>query len=282
VFIGLIFFHEGLRLDLALARRPGRFLRPVSWGAVVALGVFPAAAFGAGRLFGLAGDDLTGLIIIAAMPCSLTSAMVIAEKAGADDLTAVVLLAALNLLGLASIPLNLSLWLGRGVEVRPLAIVVKLVLYLFLPLVLGQVLRRIGPGLVRRLEPAAGFLPPLCLGLIVYAAFADETQRLLALKWHTVFHLLWPCLALHLTLLGLAFVGGRWLFGLKDRVNRAVTVVASEKPITVAVAVWSMSFQAAHPLAVFPMVMLYVAQIVTDSVWAGFARDSASRGRNLD
>ncbi len=272
LFIGLIFFHEGIRLDLSLARHPGRFLRPVSWGAVVALGVFPAAAFGVGRLFGLAGDDLIGLIIIASMPCSLTSAMVITEKAGADGLTAVILLVSLNLLGLATIPLNLSLWLGRAVEVRPAAIVVKLVLYLFLPLVLGQALRRVGPVLVRRIEPATRFLPPICLGLIIYAAVSDETERLLSLKWHTVFHLLWPCLVLHLALLGLAFAGGRWLFGLRGRVNRAVAVVASEKPITVAVAVWSMSFQAAHPLAVFPMVMLYVAQIVIDSVWAGASR----------
>jgi len=277
VFIGLIFVHEGIRLDLAPARHPGRFLRPLSWGAVVALGAFPAAASFVGRLFGLAGDDLTGLIIISAMPCSLTSAMVIAEKAGADDLTAVVLLVTLNLLGLATIPLNLSLWLGRAVEVSPLAIVIKLAFYLFLPLALGQALRRLGPALVRRIEPAARFLPPLCLGLIIYAAFADETERLLALRWHTVFHLLWPCLTLHLAMLGLAFIGGRWPFGLTGRVNRAVAAVASEKPITVAVAVWSMSFQNAHPLALFPMVTLYLAQIVVDSVWAraGSARDEA-------
>ncbi len=272
LFIGLIFFHEGTRIYLAPALHPVRFLRPLSWGIVVALVTFPAAAFFLGRLFGLTGDDLTGLIIIAAMPCSLTSAMVIAEKAGADGLTAVVLMVTLNLLGLATIPLNLSLWLGRSVEVCPLTIMIKLVFYLFLPLALGQALRHYGPVLVRRFEPIARFLPPLCLGLIVYAAFADETERLLALKWHTAFHLLWPALTLHLAMLGLAFIGGRWPLGMTGRVNRAVAVVASEKPITVAVVVWSMSFQTAHPLAAFPMVMLYIAQIVTDSIWAGIAR----------
>ena len=225
--IALIFLMEGLRLHLGQLAHPVRFLKVIAWAVLLTALLYPALAFGAARLFGLQGDDLIGLVLICAMPCSLASATVIAEKAGGDMVVAMVLLVILNLLGLVTIPLNLKLWLGWCAEVAPGEIVWKLLLYLFLPVGLGIGAARVAPRLTRLVHPLLRIVPALCLGAIVYVSCARESTALAAVRFDEFLHLVLPALGVHLGMLGLAYSVGPRLVHLGRAVNRSASIISS-------------------------------------------------------
>jgi predicted Na+-dependent transporter len=266
--VALIFLGEGVKLDLSRLASPSRYVKPALLGLVMAFLVFPAGAFLMAKLFSLQSDYLVGLVLICSLPCSLASATVISANADGDSTAALFLLLALNLVGLVATPELLRLWLGGAAHVDDADIMLKLVLYLFIPVAAGQLLKWAAPALAARLRPAFRYVPALCIAVIIYASCAKESARIEALSLGGVLHLLAPCLLLHAAVLALSFGSGRYLLHLEERVNRAVAVICSEKPLSLAVALWSLSFAKDHPLAVFPPVMIYIVQVLLDSAWA--------------
>ncbi|MDK2956369.1 MAG: solute carrier family 10 (sodium/bile acid cotransporter), er 7 [Desulfovibrionales bacterium] len=266
--VALIFLGEGVKLDLSRLASPRRYAKPVVLGAVVAFGFFPAGAYLLAQVFALSPSYMVGLVLISCLPCSLASAMVIASNAGGDSVAALCLLLSLNIIGLVAVPECLQLWLGGSVHVDDVDIMLKLVLYLFAPMTAGQLLKRAAPGFVRRIRPALRYIPAVCIGLIIYAWCSKESRLIAAQSVEDIILVAIPSVLLHASALALSYGVGRRVLNLEPRVNRAVAVVCSEKPLSLAVALWSLSFAKSYPLAIFPPVVFAILQVLLDSVWA--------------
>jgi solute carrier family 10 (sodium/bile acid cotransporter), member 7 len=89
-------------------------------------------------------DLFGGLFIAAVVPCTLASASVWTRKAGGDDSIALMTTVITNLACVVVVPLGIWLVLSQQVQIDTANQVTKLAILVVLPLVLAQVMRRIG------------------------------------------------------------------------------------------------------------------------------------------
>jgi predicted Na+-dependent transporter len=270
--VALIFLGEGIKLDVSRLAAPQRYVKPALFALAMAFVFFPAGAFILAKVFSLQTDYMVGLVLISCLPCSIASAMVISTNAGGDRLTAMCVLLVLNLAGLVAVPETLRLWLGGATHVDDVDIMIKLILYLFAPVTAGQLLKGLAPGFALRIRPAFRYVPALCISVIIYASCSKESRLIASQSVEDIVLVAIPCVLLHVAVLWSAYGIGRRLMGFTPQVNRAVAVVCSEKPLSLALALWSLSFAQSHPLAVLPPVVFSLLQVLLDSVWASHLR----------
>jgi len=143
--IPLIFLVNGYqtRLDRLSLRK--RFVGVLLTGVVIGLLLSPFIGLGTAALLGLPASAALGLVVMASMPPTLSSGVIMTENAGGQTLWAMLLTILLNLIGIFTIPFVLSLTLETGAEVvvSPWPLLLRLLLVVLLPFVLGGLLRRI-------------------------------------------------------------------------------------------------------------------------------------------
>ncbi len=268
LLVALIFVSQGTELDLKHLIHSMGFLRVIVWAVFLSLILFPFVAWVAAKVFAMPEAIMVGFILVCAAPCTLAAGPTVAARAGGDELTAIILIVFLNFLGLFTFPENLKFWLGATTHVDDVDLILKLVSYLFVPIIIGQVLRVSSPKLIKKGKTLFRYLPVVCLSLIVYASCSAEWVLMRELKLSEVLYILIPCLCAHYFIFGLSFFGGKYILKISDRVNRATTIICSEKPLTLSVAIWSMAFAHTYPKAIFPIIIFYIAELLTDSAWA--------------
>jgi predicted Na+-dependent transporter len=106
------------------------------------------------------------------------------------------------------------------------------------------------------------------LGIIVYLSCSAQAGRLKELTITHFTSLLLPSVAVHLLLLAAAYTGARYLFRLQEPACRSLAIVCSQKTLPIAIAVWSIAFGEAYPLAVLPALVFHPSQIFCDGVLA--------------
>ncbi|MFZ0451920.1 MAG: bile acid:sodium symporter [Desulfatiglandaceae bacterium] len=269
--VALIFVGQGTELDFKQLIHAMKFLRVILWAVFLSLILFPFIAWVGAKVFSMPDATMVGFILICAAPCTLAAGPTVAARAGGDELTAIILIVFLNLLGLFTYPENLKVWLGAATHVDDVGLILKLIFYLFIPIIIGQVLRFSSPKLIRKGKTYFSYLPVICLSLIIYASCSAESVIMNELKLSEVLYILVPCLCVHYFIFGLSFFGGKYILKISDRVNRATTIICSEKPLTLSVAIWSMVFAHTFPKAIFPIIIFYIAELFTDSTWASIS-----------
>ena len=278
--VGLIFFGQGMELDIKQLKHLRGFVKIIVWGVFVSFIVYPVVAWVAAKAFSMPKDIMAGFLIVCASPCTLAAGPAIAARARGDALTAIILILTLNFVGLVAFPENLKFWLGSVTRINDIDVILKLIFYLFIPVIAGQGFRLKAPDLVKKGKPILYYLPVICLSLIIYASCSQESRLLWELKFSNIFLILLPSLCVHLFMFALIFLTGRYILKFYGPYNRAITIICSEKPLTLSVAVWSMAFAKMHPLAIFPIIIFYIVEIVTDSFWAiTLARSSSDTVR---
>ena len=87
----------------------------------------------------------SGIMVIAAMPPTLSSGIVITENAGGDSILAMILTVSLNLIGLITIPVVIKLIFSNmsSINVHSEELFFKLLLIIFVPFVIGNTLKRV-------------------------------------------------------------------------------------------------------------------------------------------
>jgi sodium/bile acid cotransporter 7 len=262
---------DSRRLGLALTR-PG----PVLWALAVSYGLLPSIAWAAGAL--LPSPDLrVGLLIIASVPCTLASAVLWTRLAGGNEAVALLVV----LLGTAVSWLVTTLWLTMTtparVDLDSAGLMQNLAVVLVVPVALGQGIRL----LPRAAEAAARYKTPL--GIISRALIlAILLRAAMGLGEHTAgvsaFALaltVLVCVAVHLTALVVGLVGGRALgFARADGI--AAAFAGSQKTLPVGLFLFEAYYKSEYPLAVVPLVLYHVGQLVIDT----FVADRLAAGRN--
>jgi sodium/bile acid cotransporter 7 len=256
---------EGRRL-LGAIGRPGGVLLAM----LISYGCLPGLAVAVGSL--LSPVDLRlGLLIMASVPCTLSSAVLWTRHAGGDEAVALLIVMLTNGLGWLVAPLWLSLApvAESRVSLDAVAMMRSLVLVLVLPVIAGQVLRLLPgvPALSRKLAKATSVAARLLVATTLVAATAlaagglgETAPGMLALTAAA-------CVGTHLTGVFLGLVAGRLIR--LDRADRiAIGFAASQKTLPVGLMLVNGYYLADYPLAVLPLVVYHAGQLLVDTLIA--------------
>jgi sodium/bile acid cotransporter 7 len=125
---------------------------------------------------------LFGLFFLCALPSTVSSSIALTAAARGDVPSALFNATLSNLLGVFVTPLWVSLRLASAGQGLPLGnVVLDLVIWLLLPLFLGQVARRFIGGFVARHRRAVAAVDRGTILLLVYTSFCDSVKSSL---WH--------------------------------------------------------------------------------------------------
>lgn len=140
------------------------------------------------------------------------------------------------------VPYELRLVLSTGstqtVSVEPGSLVVKLILTVLVPSVLGKVAREVSKhvqGLVARYKTQLSLFSTLNLACIVWQTLSGARSTLLQQPFAAVVLVVVASSLLHVVMLGMNAVVVRWLLRLPFREGVAVLIMASQKSAPVAV-----------------------------------------------
>lgn len=264
----LIFFCQGLGLERKQLHEGAGILKSLGWGFVVCQILGPILGYLTVHSLNWHPDNQVGFILICCMAPTLVSGAVLATRAGGDTATALILAVGLNLIAVLTIPLNLQWSLGAVVRLDTVGLLIKLLFLVLAPAVVGQIVRRRNPHWTEERDRIIRIFPIIALGIIVYLSCSSQAHRLRELTLTGLGSLLLPSLAVHLILLVAGYVGGRYLFGIPKSTCRSLAIVCSQKTLPIAIAIWSIAFAQAYPLAVVPPLVFHPSQILCDGVLA--------------
>lgn len=278
----VIFLCQGAGIDARRFGQAGAYAALLGWGAILALVVAPAVGWAAMELLGWSGSDRLGFLLMCCMGPTLVSGIVLATQAGGEREAAALLTIALNLLAVVTIPFALALTVGGAGAVDRWSLLLKLVLLVLLPAIVGQLLRRRAPAAVEGLGGTIRLLPVILLACTIYLALSERADHLRAIEPRRLLVLVLTAAAVHYLLMGLGYFGARR--GLRsDRARAtALAVVGSQKTIPVAIAVWSTEFAVDHPLAIIPPIVFHLTQIYGDGILAGWWGRRCARRAQAD
>jgi sodium/bile acid cotransporter 7 len=243
--------------------------RAALWAAGLSYGLVPLLGWGAAALLGTLGQpDLgLGLLIVTAVPCTLTSATVYTRLAGGHDATALLVTFLTTSLSWLITPAWLALTAGARFRVDLPDLMAGLFLGLVAPVALGQLARWPARGrgwATRGQRPVAAAARALILVTILQAAvLAVRRWAEAAPPGAAVALAAAAALAVHLTAAAVAYRGGA-LLGL-DRPGRvAATFAGSQKTLPISLLLIDGHFRA-QGLAVLPALAYHVGQLIVDT-----------------
>jgi solute carrier family 10 (sodium/bile acid cotransporter), member 7 len=178
---------------------------------------------------------LSGLVVLGCLPTTITSSVVYTREAGGNVAAALFNATLGNSLGVVVAPLSIVLLLGQQGQMQLLPAVVKLGSLVVLPVLVGQVARRVSPKLAT-LSRSGSIVINLCLLLIIFNSISDSVDKGISATAGDIATVVAVALFGHVLLLAAAWFGSsaRWLgFSPADRV--AATLCASQKTIALGI-----------------------------------------------
>ncbi len=182
VVIVLIFFFSGLILDARQTRSGLMDLRGIIAALIIIFLVAPVV----GAMFGvlpLNTGIIIGIFLVAAMPTTLSSGVVMTGAAGGNMAQALAITILANGFAVFTIPVALSLLLellggSAVVVIDKAAIMIKLGFYVFLPLCAGLTLKLLAKSSVNRFAYRLQVLNQLLILAIVWMAMSQARDAI--------------------------------------------------------------------------------------------------------
>lgn len=273
-----ILFCMSVTLDGRRFRQAVLNPTPVLWAVLVNVGLIPLAA-SLCLPWQASPDFAVGLMIVASVPCTLAAASVWTRRAGGNDAVSLLVTLVTNAGCVLYTPVWLRWLAGEGAHLNVVEMMHTLLLTALVPTALGQVVRWLAPcaAWADRNKITLGVLAQLGVLSIVFASASDGGHRMTqgaelattehpAPGWAALAIIGVSCAGLHLSAMGVAWVGARGL-----RLDRgdaiAVAFAASQKtlPIGVLIATDPRLFGTEYPWAVFSMLIYHTLQLFIDT-----------------
>ncbi|MEU8498802.1 bile acid:sodium symporter family protein [Streptomyces lavendulae] len=283
--VALLFFLYGARLSTREALDGLRHWRLHVTVLACTFVLFPLLGLAAR---GLAPTLLTpplysGLLFLCLVPSTVQSSIAFTSIARGNVPAAICAGSFSSLAGIVLTPLLAAGLLGADAGGFSPDSLVKIVVQLLLPFLLGQALRRRVGGLLVRHKKALGYVDRGSILLVVYAAFS---AGMAAGVWHRVsLPHLGALLAVEAVLLAVMLLvtwygAGRLGFGREDRI--AIQFAGSKKSLAAGLPMASVLFGAQAGLAVLPLMLFHQMQLMVCAVLARRrARDPEAVGDEL-
>lgn len=277
--IGLLFFLYGARLSPAETLHNLRHWRLQLLILATTFVVFPALGLLTHWLASplLVGQLASGVLLMTLVPSTVQGCVVYTRIARGNVAAAVVSASTSNLVGVVLTPLLVAVLLGGDAHVGGDA-VVRIVLQLLAPFVLGQLLRPWVGGWVQRHDGPLKKFDRSTILLVVYVAFSKGTEAGIwsVVPWHDF--LVVTALAAVLLAVGIGWclLAGRVAgFDRGDRI--ALLFCGSNKSLASGLPMASVLFAGdVVAFVVLPLMIFHQMQLIVGSVLsARYARDGA-------
>jgi solute carrier family 10 (sodium/bile acid cotransporter), member 7 len=181
--IVIIFFLSGLALDTRQIRDGITDVK----GTLLALFLIFVVAPFTGYLFSLLplpSALLTGLLLVSAMPTTLSSGVVMTGSAGGNMAHSLLITIIANGLAVITIPVTLTLLLGgnggQTIQIDQLPIMIKIASLVLTPLIIGICIRRVLAGRLQRVLPYVSTCNQLGILSIVWMALCSSRPAIIS------------------------------------------------------------------------------------------------------
>lgn len=266
-FIIVIFLVSGWQLEVTDMRFDRRFLAAFLLCGAVTLVASPW--FGVAVARGLQLDDLamTGLVVMASVPPTLSSGIVMTETAAGNVMLGVMMTVFYNLAGVFTLPVMLNMCLASDgdIDTKPLRMFLQLLLLVIIPFAAGFGAKRICK---RKLPSWTGYIPSTCVILLTLSFFSSANQQFRAYPAAALLLMGASGLVMRLVLMAILWYGGS-LLGMPSGDRKAAIFTAGSKTLTIALATLAI-MDVGDTAAVIPCMMFYFLQSVFDSLLAGW------------
>lgn len=274
LLIVLIFFICGWQTDVGNLRYEHRSAVIFAAGAAVTLVLSPWLAVWLTHAMRIAELPAVGLIVMSAVPPTLSSGIVMTGNAGGNVILSLSLTIGYNLLGVVTLPLMLT-WCLAGdaaVSTQPAGMFFNLLALVVQPFFAGFIFQR-----VFRLRPPSwlGYVPSTCVLLLLLNFFSGSQALLRSYPLSSLLLAGVGSLLLHGVLMALMWYGGRALrCPVAD--GKAMIFTGASKTVTITLATLAILGVGEGP-AVVPCLVYYFVQMIVDSMLA--ARMSPEMGK---
>ncbi|MFD8791565.1 bile acid:sodium symporter family protein [Streptomyces vinaceus] len=281
--VALLFFLYGARLSTREALDGLRHWRLHLTVLACTFVLFPLLGLAARGLVPtlLTPPLYSGLLFLCLVPSTIQSSIAFTSIARGNVPAAICAGSFSSLAGIVLTPLLAAVLLGGGASGFSLDSLLKIVLQLLLPFLLGQFLRRWVGGFLVRNKRVLGYVDRGSILLVVYTAFG---AGMVAGVWHQVsaarLGVLMAVEAVLLTVMLLvSWYGAKRLgFGRADRI--AIQFAGSKKSLAAGLPMASVLFGAQAGLAVLPLMLFHQMQLMVCAVLARRrARDAGPEAR---
>lgn len=276
LFIVLIFLVCGYQTDLGGTRFDRRFLLSFVGCGVLSLLAAPWFGVALAAVFRLDALAMTGLIVMASVPPTLSSGIVMTETAEGNVMLGVMMTVFYNLLGVVTMPLVLA-WTLAGnarIDTDPVGMFLQLLLLVVLPFAAGFGAKKL---LKRKLPKICGYIPTTCVILLILSFFSSANAQFRAYPVRVLLLAAGAGLAMRAGLLLVLWSCGR-LMKMDSSDRKAAMFTAGSKTLTIALAVLTILKVGDGP-AVIPCMVFYFLQSMIDSMLAGKMGLSAAKAR---
>jgi sodium/bile acid cotransporter 7 len=278
-----VFLLTGLSLRLADVRAALNAKRAALYGLVSCLGLSallaPAIlAHGPEALPMLHHEFFAGLALLCCVPTTLSTGVILARQANANDALVLLLMLLTNVIGVATLPFALAHIFGAavGAAIEPLVMLQGLALTVLAPLLAGVVAQTMIPGVSKLVDKARAYMrlaQQACLIATPWMTISESQHQLVHIDAETLAIVAGAAFALHLTLLfgnaaasAILGLGGRGRGSRRTR--RALLLAASQKTLPVSVVALSqLGNTLGEPgLVLLPCIFFHLIQIVFGSM----------------
>lgn len=282
--VATVMFLMSLPMGMGTMVKALRNPAPALLASVLNFGLAPLVAWMFSLM--LTGDMAVGMLVAGATPCTLASAAVWTRRAGGNDAVALLVTLITNLSCFVVTPLWLYATTGhqiQGEQVDPWQMVLKLLLLVVTPILLAQMLRLYGPmgdwatrhKLGLGVMAQIGVLSMISLG-IIGAGLETKSQIAALLNWNKLAMVV-AVMTMHLGLLALGFRLAMFL-RMKREDSIAVGISGSQKTLMVGLQVAVEEFP--NTLALLPIVVYHVGQLLADTVIADRWRQNGEQAES--
>jgi len=249
----------------------------------VNFGLVPLLAWGTSSALAglgwLGPDFATGLVIAGALPSTLASAAVWTRRAGGNDAVALLVTMLTNVSCFLVTPLWLIVATATQVEIDMAHMVQRLAIVVVTPMVLAQLLRRLPPlgqwatahKIPLGVLAQCGILTMVLIGAVhAGGRLADSDTASIALaEWGVMIA---AVVTIHLAGLSAGHLAG-WGVGVSREDRIAIGFSGSQKTLMVGLLI-ALQFYSDLPVAMLPMIVYHVSQLLLDTVVADRLRRS--------
>jgi len=271
----VIFLVNGYQTRMHQIPRERKLLLTALVALLINLLLSPFIAFLLVSMLALPDGAALGLVVMASVPATLSSGIVMTQLAGGDGVKALVLTIFLNLCGVFILPMTLQLTLGSAgiVELSPWSLLLQLIQIVLLPFLIGMLLRR-GDWLKIK-SWLLKYLPSSCVIGTVWMSMSSSTDTLRELNISLMLIIL-ICSGIIHGLLQLLCWGSGKLYQVDRAESLALLFTASQKTLPVAIGVLTAMD---HPagVAIVACILFHFLQLFWDALLASRLASSHSR-----
>lgn len=272
--IVLIFFLSGIALDAGQIRQGLTDYTGTILALILIFAIAPALAM-VFALLPLATGVVLGLYLVAVMPSTLSSGVVMTGSAGGNMAHALLITIIANSLAVVTIPLSLDFLAGTRGDIKvvafdQLSIMVKIAGFVLLPLLGGIVLRH-STRLCRFVLPYTGTVNQIAILFVVWMAMCSGRAAIVA-ELDTLGTVIVTVFFFHLALVGAALLATR-MAGINAGRRESVIFMGGQKTLALSV-VLQLSLFPEYAIALVVCVIHHIVHLIMDAFLVGWLREN--------